>query len=194
MPKKKDPLIRVRIIALLEEPHMRSPVVILNDPQSNMVLPIWIGEPEARAIALCLEGIDVSRPLTHTLLKNVIKDLGGKIQKVAIEGIQAGTYFATIYLKVGRKTIKIDARPSDSIALALEAKVPVFVGMSILEIAGQENPFPADLINEVEEKTKKKKKPSPQAQAEFSKEEIKTMKAMLKKAREKEQKDDKGNN
>ncbi len=186
MPPKKDPFVRVRIIALLEEPHMRSPVVILHDPQSNLVLPIWIGEPEARAIALGLQKIDVSRPLTHTLLKNVVKDLGGKVIKVAIEGIEAGTYFAVIYVRVGRKTVKIDARPSDSLALALEAKAPIFIAQSVLEIAGQENPFPSDVIEEAEGLLTKKDQ-QPQAQAEFSKKELKDLKDLLKQAREYEQ-------
>ncbi len=192
MPRKKDPLLRARIIALLEEPHMRSPVVILNEPQSNLILPIWIGEPEARSIAIALEGINISRPLTHSLLKNIISELGGKIVKIAIDSLAAGTYHATIYVKVGRKTIKIDARPSDSIALALAAEVPVFVAQSILEVAGQENPFPADLVAAAESKVEKKD--MPQAQAEFSKEEVKTLKAMLKKARAKEQSENKREN
>ena len=192
MTKKKDTLVQVRIIALLEEPHMRSPVVILNEPVSNLILPIWIGEPEARAIALRLESVEVARPLTHSLLKNVIKDLGGKILRVVIEKIEAGTYYANIYVRAGRKTLQIDARPSDSIALALEAEAPIFVTETVLKIAGQENPFPADLVTKAEAAVKEKT--VPQAQAEFSEKEVKQLKEMLKKAREKEQKGGKGSN
>jgi uncharacterized protein len=192
MPKKKDPLVQMRIIALLEEPHMRSPVVILNEPVSDLILPIWIGESEARAIALRLEDVEVSRPLTHTLLMNVIGDLGGKVLRVAVEKIEAGTYFAKIYVRSGRKTIKIDARPSDSIALALEAEAPIFVTESVLSIAGQENPFPADAVARAEAAIKKRD--VPQAQAEFSKKEVENLKELLRKAREKEQKGGEGSN
>lgn len=192
MSRRKDPLVPVRIIALLEEPHMRTPVVILNEPESNLILPIWIGELEARAIALRLEDVDVTRPLTHTLLNNVIANLGGKVLKVVVEKIEAGTYYAGIYVRVGRKIIKIDARPSDSIVLALEAEAPIFVTGAVLKIAGQENPFPADLIEKAEAAVKARN--IPQAQAEFSKGEIEKLKEMLKKAREKEQFGDKNGN
>lgn len=192
MPKKKDPLVQVRIIALLEEPHMHSPVVILNDPESDLILPIWIGELEARAIALRLEEVDVARPLTHTLLNNIVGDLGGKVAKVVIEKIEAGTYYAEIYVRVGRRIIKIDARPSDSIVLALEAEAPIFVTGSVLKIAGQENPFPADLIAKAEAAVKARN--VPQAQSEFTEEETEKLKEMLNKAREKEQFGEKNEN
>ena len=183
MPPKKDSLVRVRIIALLEEPHMQSPVVILHDPKSDRVLPIWIGEPEARAIAIVLQRLDLGRPLTHTLMVNMIKDFKGKVTKVVVEKMEGGTYFASISVKIGRgKEHVIDARPSDSIALALEAEAPIYIAGSLLDEAGQENPFPSETIEDAEKAVKKGK-----AKSKFSKGETEKLKALLKKAREREQ-------
>lgn len=186
MPKKKDPLIRVRIIALLEEPHMHSPVVILHDPKSDRVLPIWIGEPEARAIAMVLQKVSPERPLTHTLMKGVIRELGGKVDKVVIDEIEGGTYFATIYIKKGSRALKVDARPSDSIAMALECDASIYIAQSVLDVAGQENPFPPEKIEEMEKMKKKEFRARPQADTDLSEKEVDELKDLLKKARERE--------
>jgi hypothetical protein len=141
----EDELMLVRVIALLEEPAMNSPVVVLHDAEDNRILPIWIGEPEARAIAMAFQDVETSRPLTHTLLSNVIHEMGGHVMSVAIESLDAATYFATISIDVGKKKpLMIDARPSDSIALALELDTPIYVAKSVLDAAGQDNPFPND--------------------------------------------------
>src|SRR3990167_8101774 len=117
----EDELMPMRVIALLEEPTLNSPVVVLYEPEDNLILPIWIGEPEARAIAMSFQEVEVSRPLTHTLMADVIHAMGGHVLYVAIEELDASTYYAVIAIDIGkRKPLYIDARPSDSIALALE--------------------------------------------------------------------------
>lgn len=141
----EDELMPVRVIALLEEPALNSPVVVLYEPEDNRILPIWIGEPEARAIAMSFQDVEIVRPLTHTLLADVIHAMGGHLDYVAIEDLDASTYYATIAIDIGkRKPLYIDARPSDSIALALEMGAQIYVARSILRMAGQDNPFPED--------------------------------------------------
>jgi uncharacterized protein len=186
-----EDLIRVRIIALLEEPEMNSPVVILHDPDSNRVLPIWIGAAEARAIAMGLQDVEISRPLTHTLISNMVDELDGIIQHVVIERIDAGTYYAMIALvdKDG-KLHEIDARPSDSIALALELEIPIFITSEVLNAAGQDNPFPAEVVADKENDEKLRQAflaNAPKAKSDFSDNELLDLKILLEKARKREE-------
>lgn len=181
--KKKDPEIRVRVIALLEEPHLGSPVVVLHDPETDRILPIWIGEIEARAIAMILQGVKVSRPLTHTLVWTAVRELGGKMDRVVIDEIEGGTYFAVIYMNKGRQKLSLDSRPSDAVAIGLETDSPIYVNKSVMDTGGQENPFPSEDIVDAEKRKKIQKMP------EFSEDEVKQLKKLLKKAREREQGD-----
>lgn len=176
----KDDLIPVRVLALLEEPLLHSPVVILHDPVSNRVLPIWIGEPEARAIAIAFQGISISRPLTHTLLRQVIEQLGASVMQVVVDRIESATYFATIYLKKAGKrgAVLVDARPSDAIALAMESGVPLFVHSTVLAAAGQDNPFPTESSDQTKHS---------QAKRSFSPQEFEHLKTLLEKARKREE-------
>ena len=193
----------VRLLALLEEPFMKSPVVVLHDPIQNKVLPIWVGEPESRAIAMAYQGVELSRPLTHDLLAHTISALGGKVWTVYITGLEAGTYFAEIEIKVrGKKRMLVmDSRPSDAIALALLMGAPIYVAQSIMDRAGQDNPFPEGM-NPVEPAEKSGKEnegggasaPDPKerrfkqekAQKSFSEEELKKIHELLDQARTRE--------
>ena len=106
-------LIPVDIVALVEEDQTQSSIVVLHDRISNRILPIWIGDPEARAIAVSLNNITMPRPLTHQLLLSTIETLGYKISKIVIDRMEAQTYFASIYLKKGaEESLQLDARPS----------------------------------------------------------------------------------
>lgn len=113
-----------------------SPVVLLKEAGGERVLPIWIGPAEASAIAIQLAGIRMKRPLTHDLLKNIVDGLDAKVSKVVINDLVGQTFHAEIYLQSGESLVKIDARPSDSIALALRTKTSIFVDEKLLALEG----------------------------------------------------------
>lgn len=108
------------------------PVVILKDLEGKRHLPILIGPFEATAIALALEGTQVPRPLSHDLMKSVIEALKAKVSKIVIHDIQENTFFAKVVLESSSGPLEIDARPSDSIALALRTNSPIYVTDQIM--------------------------------------------------------------
>lgn len=107
--------------------------VLLVDDKDTNVLPIGIGKLEAQNIAIPIEGITVSRPMTHDLLKSAIEELGGKTEKIIITGIEKDTYFAEIHINQNGNSIVIDSRPSDAIALALRCDVPIYMKFQLIE-------------------------------------------------------------
>jgi bifunctional DNase/RNase len=109
-------------------------VVILQEQEGERVLPIWIGPAEANAIAMELAGMKFSRPLTHDLLKQVIVGLGADLRKVIITQVKDNTYYAELHIYRGDAVIQIDARPSDSIAVALRLKSPIFTSEELLDV------------------------------------------------------------
>jgi len=111
-------------------------VVILKEKETNRYLPIWIGAAEADAIAVKLQGVSVPRPLTHDLLQSMVGALGARIQSIIVSDLKNDTFFAKILLAVDGNQMEIDSRPSDAIALAVRAQVPIFVDESVLERAG----------------------------------------------------------
>lgn len=111
-------------------------VVILKALKQERYLFIWIAHPEAYAIAVELQGTTSPRPLTHDLLKNVIADLGAKIESIVISDLIDDIFYARLVLDVDGRHVEVDARPSDAIALAVRAKTPIFVEDSVLERAG----------------------------------------------------------
>ena len=111
-------------------------VVILKEKESDRYLPIWIGPAEADAIAVRLQDVQVARPLTHDLLRSVIEELGGSIDHILVSDLSNDTFFAKIVLQVDGRSVEIDARPSDAIALAVRAQVPIYADESVLEKAG----------------------------------------------------------
>ncbi len=111
-------------------------VVILKQKDADRYLPIWIGPAEADAIALRLQDVNVPRPLTHDLLRSVIDQLGAQIASILVNDLSNDTYYARIMLTVGERSIEIDARPSDAIALAVRAHVPIYADESVLDKAG----------------------------------------------------------
>lgn len=127
--------IEMTIKGLMVDPITNMPIIILRDKDGQKVLPIWVGIFEANAIALQIENIATPRPMTHDLLKNVIGDLKGQVQKVVVSDLRDNTFYALIYLTVAGETVAIDARPSDAIALALRARVPIFVEEYVIENA-----------------------------------------------------------
>lgn len=102
-------------------------VVILKDVESERYLPIWIGPCEADAITVELQEVEVARPLTHDILKNVISALGGKVLRVEISDLKSDIFYATVVIESRGKSVEIDSRSSDALALAVRAKVPIYV-------------------------------------------------------------------
>jgi len=111
-------------------------VIVLREKTGERLLPVVIGIAEVNAIKLKLSGIKPPRPLTHDLLMSVIETLGAKLQKIVIDRLENNTFYAKLYLAVDGREILVDARPSDSVALALRAGVPVFVEEAVLKEAG----------------------------------------------------------
>jgi uncharacterized protein len=111
-------------------------VVMLKEKTSPRYLPIWIGHFEADAIAIPMQNVPVTRPLTHDLLKGVIEKLGGKLTQVVISELADETFFAKLIVDARGRHVEVDARPSDAIALAIRAKVPIYVEDSVFEQAG----------------------------------------------------------
>lgn len=113
-----------------------SRIVILKEKESERFLPIWIGQPEAEAIALKLQDMTPPRPMTHDLLHHLIGDLGGEIDHIVVSGLDQETFFAKIVMRASEKTIAVDSRPSDALALAVRANVPIYAEESVLDRAG----------------------------------------------------------
>jgi hypothetical protein len=111
-----------------------TPVVVLQEKGGDRVLPIWIGPAEASAIAMELAGVKFARPLTHDLVKQVILGLNATLQRVVITQVKDNTYFAELHLLRDSQVIQIDARPSDSIAVALRLSAPIFTDEALLEL------------------------------------------------------------
>ena len=111
-------------------------VVILREKDAERFLPIWIGMTEADAIAFRLQDVSVARPQTHDLLAHVIDELGATVREVVVHDLNNDVFYARVTLETDGRSIDIDSRPSDAIALAVRAQVPIYVEESVLDRAG----------------------------------------------------------
>lgn len=111
-------------------------IVMLKDVDSEKQLAIWIGPCEAEAITIELQNTEVARPLTHDLLKSAIEEMGGTISHILINDLRDQVFYATLFVDVDGEVKEIDCRPSDSIALAVRASVPIFIEEHVMEEAG----------------------------------------------------------
>ncbi len=130
-------------------------IVILKEVDSERFLPIWIGPYEAEAITVSLQQMEVARPLTHDLLRNVLKALEAEVVSVNIIELRENVFYARIMLSVNGREIGIDSRPSDALALAVRVKVPVYVDESVMDEAAtvpQEGVDGGELVDEDESK------------------------------------------
>jgi bifunctional DNase/RNase len=109
---------------------------MLKEKRGSRFLPIWIGHFEADAIAIPMQNVPVSRPLTHDLLGRVVEQLGGKLTQIVINDLADETFYARLILDQNGQHLEVDSRPSDAIALAIRAKVPIFVEDAVLDQAG----------------------------------------------------------
>ena len=145
-------LVPMLIKGLMLDPVSNSPIVVLKDEDEKFFLPIWVGIFEANAIALQLENVSTPRPMTHDLLKNMIGELEGRVTRIVINDLRDSTFFAQIRILTGGKTLEVDARPSDAIALALRTEAPIFVAQAVLDQAQTISP---ENVEDDDERSKK---------------------------------------
>jgi len=117
----------VTVAGVTVDPVTKSPIVVLREPESGNVIPIWIGLLEANAIALALEGTELPRPMTHDLMKSILQATGTRLLDVEIADIRENTYFALLRIEGNGESVRVDARPSDAIALALRCGARILV-------------------------------------------------------------------
>ena len=128
-------LIEMTIKGLMVDPITNTPIVILKDKEGERVLSIWVGIFEANAIALQIENVETARPMTHDLLRNIITDLDGRVDRVVVNDLRDNTFFAIIHMTVAGERVAVDARPSDAIALALRTRAPILVEEAVIDNA-----------------------------------------------------------
>ncbi len=124
--------VEMKIRGLMMDPVSNMPIVILKDVNSNTILPIWVGIYEANAIALEIEKVVTPRPMTHDLIKSLLRGLNTGVQKVVVSDLKDDTFFAVIWLERDGEIISIDARPSDALAVALRLDCPIYVEDTVL--------------------------------------------------------------
>ncbi|WP_322820679.1 bifunctional nuclease family protein [Chloroflexus sp.] len=129
-------MIRVVVDSIRVSLLTQSRVVVLRETEGNRYLPIWIGQFEADAIAMAIQGHEPQRPMTHDLLKAAISELDGLVRQIYISDIRDNTFFARILIDQAGRTVELDARPSDAIALAERVQAPIFVAAHVLDQAG----------------------------------------------------------
>jgi len=125
----------MQVIGITIDPVTQSPIIILRDKDNLNTLPIWIGMLEANAIAAGLEHLQLPRPMTHDLFKNLLDQIGVKLLRVEVTDIRENTYYAVLHMEVGGNSIVIDSRPSDAIAIAIRMDVPIMVRDVVIEKA-----------------------------------------------------------
>ncbi|MCD9623102.1 bifunctional nuclease family protein [Rhabdothermincola sp. EGI L10124] len=113
------------------------PVVVLREREGeHRLLPIFIGQPEAAAIAFALDGVVTQRPMTHDLMRDVVAELGAVVERVVITHLEEGTFYADLHLQTGDRRVQVSSRPSDAMALALRVECPIFATEELLDEAG----------------------------------------------------------
>jgi hypothetical protein len=126
-------MIQMKVMGIAIDTRTGNPIVVLNDIDNRRALPIWIGSAEASSIIRKIEKIKVMRPMTHDLILNFVRAVGYDVEKIEIDDVEEETYYSTIYLSNNEKNVlKIDARPSDAIAVALRADAPIYVTENVL--------------------------------------------------------------
>ncbi len=129
--------VTMEVKGLLLDPTTETPVLLLEALGLRLLLPIWIGPVEANAIAMALEGVRESRPMTHDLIHGILQGLAVELQRVEIWSLQAGTFYGRLKLLHGGAIIEVDSRPSDAIAIAVRTGAPIWVARKVIEEALQ---------------------------------------------------------
>ena len=133
-----DDQVPMETIGVRVELPTNTPILLLRERDGNRYLPIWIGTPEATAIALALEGVETARPLTHDLLRTIVEALGADVEQVNVTGLDDGIFFADLIIGSDGDELTISSRPSDAIALATRTGSPVYASRALLDEAGVE--------------------------------------------------------
>jgi len=132
--------VEMKIKGLMIDPVTNMPIIILRDPKSDALLPIWVGIFEANAIALELERVVTPRPMTHDLLRDVVRSLEARVERIVVTELKDNTFYALIHLSRDGHPYRVDARPSDAIALALRTQSPIFADSVVIESAKNLDP------------------------------------------------------
>jgi bifunctional DNase/RNase len=131
-------MIEVTVSRLGLDSSTNSYVVVLQERDGTRLLPIWIGQPEAESIVMHMHNVKRARPLTHDLVRSLIVGMGAQLRRVQITRVEKSTYYAELHVQRGSELVQIDARPSDSIAVALRLSAPIFAAESLLVDPGEE--------------------------------------------------------
>jgi hypothetical protein len=131
-------MIEVTVSRLGLDSSTNSYVVVLQERDGTRLLPIWIGQPEAESIVMHMHNVKRSRPLTHDLVRSLIVGMGAQLRRVQITRVEKSTYYAELHVQRGNEIVQIDARPSDSIAVALRLSAPIYAAESLLVEPGEE--------------------------------------------------------
>ncbi len=126
----------------------KQPIVLLKTKDGNRYLPIWIGQPEAAAILMKLQGASTPRPMTHDLLTEILGQLDAQVTRITVTELRENTFYAQVTVQMDGTEIEVDSRPSDAIALAIRAEAPIFVADSVIEESAIE--FEGEEVNEEE--------------------------------------------
>ena len=145
-------MIEVFVSGLAFDTLYKQPVVLLKEIEGARILPIWIGPNEAAVIALELSGVSYKRPLTHDLMKSVLNGFNARVQKIVVSALKENTYYAKFYIQADKSSIiEIDARPSDSVAMALKMQAPIFISEelnnSLIDLMPSDNEPEEDDVN-----------------------------------------------
>ncbi len=128
--------VEMRVDGLVFDPLTNTPIIILKDIDGDRSLPIWVGYPEATAIALQMESVTTPRPMTHDLIKNILESLSATVKNIVIHELNNNTFYAKLVcVDNSGKTMEVDSRPSDAIALSLRVNCPIYVTLEVLENA-----------------------------------------------------------
>jgi len=123
----------MKIRGLLIDPTTNSPIILLKDLESELMLPVWVGPFEANSIASEIEKVAPLRPMAHDLLKNIINQLGGYVKRIIVTELRENTFYAIVEIIINDSLVIVDSRPSDAIALALRVDCPIFVRDEVLQ-------------------------------------------------------------
>jgi bifunctional DNase/RNase len=143
-------MIELNLVGVRLELPTNSPIVLLREREGRRYLPIWIGQNEAQAIALAQQGVPTPRPLTHDLMKNLLDETGVQVDRIVITELREGIFYAVIQLSRNGSSFEVSSRPSDAIALAVRATVPIFANDEVLAEAAIDVPEGDEDEQEVE--------------------------------------------
>lgn len=131
-------MVELSLVGVRVELPSNQPIVLLKEATGERYLPIWIGAVEATAIAFALQGIETPRPMTHDLMRDLLRETGVEVERIVINDLVDQTFYALIRLQASGGTTEVSSRPSDAIALAVRIAAPIFADESVLDQAGIE--------------------------------------------------------